>query len=297
MRRTGLGRGLSALMDEVAAATATPQPPGAPTIVAIARIAPNPGQPRRRFEAAALDDLASSMREHGVLQPILVRAVANDRYEIVAGERRWRAAQLAGLHEMPVTVRELDDRTAFEIAIIENVQRADLNAIEEAEGYRRLIDEHGHTLEAVATAVGKSRPYVVNLLRTLELPHDIRQMVIDGRLSASHARAIIGHADAATLAEKAVKEGWSVRQMEAAVRKGAHVEVKPDGGRLRTTTPRDPNLAALEASVADALGTVIRVVPGEEGPWAGTVVVEYQSLDVLDMICQRLLTSPRGFEP
>lgn len=283
-------------MDEVAAASA-PGNTTPPANVAIARIVANAGQPRRRFEPGALADLVASIKDRGVLQPILVRPVAGvdggeGRYEIVAGERRWRAAQQAGLHEMPVVVRELDDRATFEIALIENIQRADLNPIEEAEGYARLVRDYGHSAEEIATAVGKSRSHVANLMRLLELPDDIRQMVIEGRLSMGHARTIIGHLDALALARKAEEQGWSVRQMEAAARKGAGTAtLSPDSGRLATGS-RDANLVALEQSLADALGTAVQVVPGDD-KWSGTVVVQYSALDQLDMICQRLL-GPSG---
>ena len=295
MRKPGLGRGLSALMDEVAAAV----PRGTPASVAIASIAPSLTQPRRRFDPAALVELAESIRERGVLQPILVRPLAGDRYEIVAGERRWRAAQAAGLHEMPVVVRELDDQATFEIALIENIQRADLNAIEEAEGYRRLVDDYGHSLEGLAKSLGKSRSHISNLLRLLDLPEHVREMVIVGRLSMGHARAIVGHLDAYALAELAVKEGWSVRQMEAAARKPAAatpppVVLNPVSGRSASSA-RDANLVALEASMADALGTNVVVTPGD-APYEGTVTIRYSQLDQLDMICQRLLGGTGRFD-
>ena len=289
MRKSGLGRGLSALMDEVAAARPVDAPRAGPTTVPIARVAANADQPRRRFDEAALAELTESVRTHGILQPILVRPLAEGRYEIVAGERRWRAAQAAGLHEIPVTVRELDDRVTFEIALIENIQRADLNAIEEAEGYVRLVEQHGYTPDRVAAAIGKSPSHVRNIMRLLELPDDIRHMVIDGRLSMGHARTIIAHYDAIDLANRAVAGGWSVRQLEAAARKPAKdVELKPDSARSRTGG-RDPNLVTLEESLEHALGLRVEVVPGEEGPYMGSVTIHYSLLDQLDMICQRLM--------
>ncbi len=299
MRRPGLGRGLSALMDEVAAA-ADPAAPGAvPVSVAVARIAAHPGQPRRRFDAAAMAELADSVREHGVLQPILVRPVGGDRYEIVAGERRWRAAQAAGLHEIPVVVRDLDDRAAFEIALIENIQRADLNAIEEAEGYARLIHAHGHTQEAVAKAVGKARSHVANLLRLLDLPEAMRDMVQTGALSMGHARALLTAPDPEALAAQVVARGWSVRQTEAAARKPADPDragITPDSARHTARTGRDPNLVALEQAMADALGSAVQVIPGDF-PYDGTVVVAYSDLSQLDVICQRLLGGSGRFDP
>lgn len=283
-------------MEEVAAASSPPVDAPAPTTLPIAWIAANASQPRRRFEANALAELVDSIRERGVLQPILVRPLAANRYEIVAGERRWRAAQQAGLHEMPVVVRAFDDRNAFEIALVENIQRADLNPIEEAEGYARLVRDHGHSHDDIARAVGKSRSHISNLLRLLELPDGVREMVVAGRLSMGHARSLVGHDNAAGLAEKAASEGWSVRQTEAAARKGPAVELKPDSTRDSVATDRDPNLAALEESLAEGLGVRVRIVPGDEGPYAGTVSVEYSTLDQLDMICQRLLGPDGRFD-
>jgi ParB family chromosome partitioning protein len=181
--------------------------------LAIADIAANPLQPRRHFNSDSMDELIASVRAHGVLQPILVRPVAGGRFEIIAGERRWRAAQAAGLHEMPAVVRALDDRAAFEIALIENIQRSDLNAIEEARGYRRLIDDFSHTQQVLAGIVGKSRSHVTNLLRLLELPEIVQTMVEDGRLAMGHARALAGAADPVALAKRAVAEGPSNRSL------------------------------------------------------------------------------------
>ena len=186
--KRGLGRGLSALMDEVG-------PAATRTVVPLAEIVANPRQPRRRFDAAAMDELIASVRERGVLQPILVRPVGTDdgrrKYEIVAGERRWRAAATAQLHDMPVVIRDLDDAAAFEIALVENIQRADLNPIEEAEGFRRLMDDHGHTQEGLAAIVGKSRSHVANLLRLLDLSPEVRDLVANGDLSLGHAKALM----------------------------------------------------------------------------------------------------------
>ncbi len=293
MRKAGLGRGLSALMDEVAAARPQEGTRAGPMTVAIALVAAHSRQPRRRFEPEALAELTESVRTHGILQPILVRPLPEGRYEIVAGERRWRAAQAAGLHEIPVTVRDLDDRTTFEIALIENIQRADLNAIEEAEGFVRLVEEHGYTPDKVAAAVGKSASHVRNIMRLLELPDDIRQMVIDGRLSMGHARTIISHYDSIDLANRAVANGWSVRQLEAAARKPKpEVELKPDSARSRTSG-RDPNLVTLEQSLENVLGLRVEVVPDDTHGQMGTMTVHYSTLDQLDMVCQRLMSEGR----
>jgi ParB family chromosome partitioning protein len=285
-RATGLGRGLSALMDEVAAAGSSDAGRAPPVAVPISRIVAHAGQPRRRFDVQAMTELTDSIRERGVLQPILVRPLADDRYEIVAGERRWRAAQAAGLHEIPVVVRKLDDVEAYEIALIENIQRADLNPIEEAEGYARLIHDHGHTQEAVSKVVGKARSHIANLLRLLDLPELVRAMVVDGRLSMGHARALAATPDPVALANRAIAEGLSVRQVEALARKPAAVELTPARAR-QATSSRDPNLTALEAQIAEATGIRVTVAVGET-PEVGTVTLNYASLDQLDLICQRL---------
>ena len=211
-KRGGLGRGLSALMDEAAT-------PGAVRMtLPLADIVASATQPRRRFDEVAMDELVESIRARGVLQPILVRPIAGGRYEIVAGERRWRAAAAAQLHEIPVVIRDLDDAAAFEIALVENIQRADLNPIDEAEGYRRLLGEFGHTQEGLAKIVGKSRSHIANLLRLLDLQTDVRELVAVGALSMGHAKALMGAVDPYALAYRAINEGLSVRQVEALAR-------------------------------------------------------------------------------
>ena len=285
-RPSGLGRGLSALMEEVSSTGLANAASPAPVSLPVARIVAHAGQPRRRFDTQAMADLTASIKERGVLQPILVRPLSGNLFEIVAGERRWRAAQAAGLHEMPVVVRELDDTQAYEVALIENIQRADLNPIEEAEGYARLIHEFGHTQDAVAKIVGKARSHVANLLRLLDLPEGVRAMVIDGRLGMGHARALATTADPVALASRAVTEGMSVRQVEAAARKQGDTNVTPESTRHRTDS-RDANLVALERQLAESLGCDISVTVGDS-PDTGTVSVKFASLDQLDLICQRL---------
>ena len=285
-RPSGLGRGLSALMEEVSSTGMVGTASAAPVSLPVARIVAHAGQPRRRFDIQAMTDLTASIRERGVLQPILVRPVAGNMFEIVAGERRWRAAQAAGLHEMPVVVCELDDTQAYEVALIENIQRADLNPIEEAEGYARLIHEFGHTQDAVAKVVGKARSHVANLLRLLDLPEGVRAMVIDGRLGMGHARALAATADPVALAARAVAEGMSVRQVEAAARKQGDTEVAPESSKHRVVT-RDANLIALEGQLAEAIGSNVSITVGDT-PGAGTVSLSFASLDQLDLICQRL---------
>ena len=286
--RKGLGRGLSALMADVDAAP-TPTAPDAPrkaeTLIDVARISPNPDQPRRTFTEDALNELAASIREKGVIQPLILRRNPRDAagYEIVAGERRWRAAQRAQLHEVPAIVRELDDTEVLELAIIENIQRADLNAVEEAAGYRQLMERFGHTQEQVATALGKSRSQIANLLRLLNLPDAVLDMVRDGALSAGHARALVTSADPLSLAREIVKKGLSVRQAEK-MAKGAGTK-SPSNDNV--TPLKDADTRRLEQDLAAALGMKVSIdhVPGQE---AGAVTVRYKSLEQLDDLCRKL---------
>lgn len=285
-RVSGLGRGLSALLEEAA----TPPDAKGPGVarLAVSDIAANPHQPRRNFDAGAMDDLIASVKAHGVLQPILVRPVAGGRFEIIAGERRWRAAQAAGLHEMPAVVRPLDDRTAFEIALIENIQRSDLNAVEEARGYKRLIEDFGHTQQVLSTIVGKSRSHVTNLLRLLDLPEAVQAMVEAGTLAMGHARALIGAADPLALAQRVVSEGLSVRSIEALVAgkappKPRHALSQPTG----QASGNDANVDALEFQLAESLGmpVALSVAPGAS---SGSLTVRFASLDQLDWLCAKL---------
>lgn len=275
-RASGLGRGLSALMDE--AATSAPER----TMLALSDIVPSATQPRRRFNDSAMDELTASIRERGVLQPILVRPIAGRRYEIVAGERRWRAAGAAQLHEIPVVIRELDDAQAFEVALIENIQRADLNPIEEAEGFQRLLRDYGHTQDALAKVVGRSRSHVANMMRLLDLPPEVRGLVAEGALDMGHARALISATNAFELAQRVIAEGLSVRQVEAMVR-------KPRSNRATSrgpSTPRDPNIDALENQIGEALGMSVSLIPSEGS--RGTMVINYSTFDQLDLLCRLL---------
>ncbi|NJS14917.1 MAG: ParB/RepB/Spo0J family partition protein [Sphingopyxis sp.] len=229
-RPSGLGRGLNALLgdalSEVSVGGTAPQPTAAGVSddrdikrIPVSAIRPLPGQPRRHFDEAAIEELADSIRVRGLLQPILVRAAPDGSgYQLVAGERRWRAAQRAGLHDIPALVRSFDDSATYEIALVENIQREDLTAIEEALGYRRLIGDYGHSVDALGRLVGKSRSHIANLLRLLDLPEPVQALVADGSLAMGHARALIGHADAELLARRVVAEGLSVRAVEALVR-------------------------------------------------------------------------------
>lgn len=279
-RPTGLGRGLSALLGDAAAAD-TARPDGVREI-AVSDITPHPGQPRRHFDEDALAELAESIASRGVLQPIVVRP-AGDRYQIVAGERRWRAAQRAQLHSIPAIVRTFDEAATLEVALIENIQREQLNAVEEGEAYRRLIDEHGHTQDALAKLLHKSRSHVANLMRLGDLPDAVRAMVADGRLSMGHARALIGAPDAEALAEQVVKGDLSVRATEAIVKKTK----KPAPIEYKSMPERGSNadIELLERQLGDLLGLKVGIT---HRAGAGTVTVSYATLDQLDMICQRL---------
>jgi len=266
--RRGLGRGLSALMADVnldAPSVAT-EAWRSELKLPVEKIVPNPDQPRRDFQPEALKDLAASLRQKGVIQPLIVRRVPNqDLYEIVAGERRWRAAQIAQLHELPVIVRDFSDSEVLEIAIIENIQRAELNAIEEALAYRQLMDRFGHTQEKIAEALSRSRSHIANLLRLLTLPEDVQQMVKSGTLSAGHARALITTGNAAELAVQVVGRGLSVRDTEELVRKSA---IDPAKRRaLRQRGEKDADTRALESDLSTNLQMSVSIdhLPGGEG--------------------------------
>lgn len=280
-RPSGLGRGLSSLLGEVAQETAV-EGTGSVQMLPVASIEPNPGQPRRHFDEVALGELADSIRSRGLIQPIVVRPHGH-RYQIVAGERRWRAAQKAQLHEVPVIVRDFDDVETLEVALIENVQRQDLNAIEEAIGYKRLIEEYGHTQDALGKLVHKSRSHVANLLRLLELPEKVRDYVAVGELSMGHARALVPAQDPQAYADEVVRRGLSVRDTEKLVRLG--LGRKPSPARPQRAQTPDEDIDALQRQLGDLLGLKVTISHGETG---GTVALGYSSLDQLDMICQRL---------
>jgi ParB family chromosome partitioning protein len=285
-RRRGLGMGLSALLGS-SHETVDDGPQRQPVAAGLRRVPiellrPSRVQPRRRFDDADLEALAASVRINGVMQPLLVRPSADEpgSHEIVAGERRWRAAQRAGLHELPVIERELSDREALEVALIENVQRADLSPLEEAEGYRRLIDDFGHTQEALASAIGKSRSHVANLLRLLALPDPVRAHVEAGRLSAGHARALLGAHDPVGLAAIVLERELNVRQTESLVRAAAKVATS---GRTPSGV-RPADTVALEARLAGTIGLPVRLTPRGEG---GTITIAYSSLEQLDGLMNR----------
>ena len=290
-RKRGLGRGLSALMADVseteeAVARGTV---AAEQYVPIERISPNPEQPRKRFDQDDLDDLAASIKEKGVIQPLIVRKRDDGSYEIVAGERRWRASQIAQLHELPVIVRNFTDVEVLEVAIIENIQRADLNSVEEAAGYRQLMDKFGHTQEKMAEALGKSRSHIANLLRLLNLPEPVLEMLRAGDLSAGHARALVPAEDPVKLAKQIVKGGLSVRAAEALVKKeqaGTSDNIfSKDSAKPKTE--KDADTKALEGDLSASLGMKVELAhkPGQE---AGQMTVHYKSLDDLDELCRKL---------
>jgi ParB family chromosome partitioning protein len=284
-----LGKGLSALLGEAPPPASASEAPakGGVREVEIARITPNPNQPRSHFDEDALAELADSIAERGVLQPILLRPNGQEAFEIIAGERRWRAAQRAGLHVIPAVVRDgLDEEETAELALIENIQREDLNAIEEAEGYRQLINRYGHTQEAIAQIVHKSRSHVANLLRLLDLPEFVRQSLMRGDINMGHARAVAAAPDPEELTREIVRKGLSVRQAEARAKRA-----KKGPGELVLDKSRaiDPDLAALERQLGDMLGVKVQVSHKGQG---GTVALHYSSLEQLDMICQRLTGEP-----
>ncbi len=291
----GLGRGLSALMADVSAqddrVSDGNQPRRPDLLVPIEKVFPNPDQPRRSFRADQLDDLAASIREKGVIQPLIVRrrAAAEGTFEIVAGERRWRAAQMAQLHELPVLVRDFDDTEVLEIAIIENIQRADLNPVEEAAGYKQLMEKFGHTQDKLSSVLGKSRSHIANLVRLLQLPEEVQGYLRDGQLSAGHARALITATDPAGLARKVIQQDLSVRETERlakrAVAEGASDTISAP--KPQKPSEKDADTRALEADLAANIGMKV-TIQHDKGQESGVISIRYTSLDELDDLCQRL---------
>lgn len=281
-----LGRGLAALigeMDQPISEVATKPSVSADRKVAIDLVVRNPKNPRKHFAEAELQDLASSIRQHGIVQPVVARSVADGKFEIIAGERRWRAAQLAGLNEIPVLIREVDDRTALELAIVENVQRADLNPVEEALGYEQLIAEHGYTQNDLGEIIGKSRSHVANSLRLLKLPDIVREMITSGTLSAGHARALIPTSDPVGLARTIIAKGFSVRDAERIAQNNIRAQSQP---ALETkSVQKDPDTLALERSLSDSLGLDVIVNHKGEG---GRLTISYKSLEQLEDVCRLL---------
>jgi ParB family chromosome partitioning protein len=282
--RPRLGRGLAALIGDTGEEMAALSRARGQKRVPVAYLKPNPRNPRTTFAPADLDELTESIREKGVLQPILVRTVAGaaDSYEIIAGERRWRAAQRAGLHDVPIIVVEADDKQALELAIIENVQRADLNPLEEAIGYQRLAEEFAYQQADLAKVIGKSRSHVANMLRLLKLPPKARALVGEGQLSAGHARALLALPDADAVVERIVREGWSVRDVE---RLGQKPTAAQPRARRAKPVPTDPDTRALEKAMSDALGLAVSIHGRGE---AGELRIAYRTLEQLDAVCAKL---------
>ncbi|MXP15213.1 ParB/RepB/Spo0J family partition protein [Altererythrobacter confluentis] len=304
-----LGKGLSALLGETrreeplvrqqaekSSDGASPAEPGAPARItangmaslSVASIEPLPGQPRTHFDEDALDELAASIAARGVIQPIIVRPLAGGRYQLVAGERRWRAAQKARLHEIPAIIRELDEREVMALALIENIQREDLNPVEEARAYQRLSDDESLTQAEIARLVDKSRSHVANLQRLLALPDDVLALVEHGKLSMGHARAMIGHDDAASLAKQVVAQKLSVRDVERMIRAGSTTQ---ETNRRTVRTSRDPakdaDIVAVQGHLEEFLGLPVKIKTDTD-PRSGTVTIRYRTLDQLDLVCQRL---------
>lgn len=291
MRADELEKAASALQTAAPAQNATVQNAnGGVRTIAIEKLKPGQFQPRHHFDDNALQQLAESITAHGILQPLLVRAKGAG-FEIIAGERRWRAAQLAKLHEVPVVVQELDDKQALEIALIENLQREDLSAIEEAEGFQRLMDEFGHTQEVIAEQLGKSRSHIANTLRLLKLPQSVRQMVLTGDLSAGHARALVGAKNPDELADVILKRNLSVRQTEQLVQKSTDGKMKAKTKKQKGFIEKNVDILALEQKVTATLG-LKTVLDTQDNGASGKLVVEYKSLDQLDHLVA-LLTVPR----
>ncbi|QGY00142.1 ParB/RepB/Spo0J family partition protein [Roseovarius faecimaris] len=288
--KRGLGRGLSALMADVADAPATESSPARPDMmVPIEKVSANPDQPRRQFDKDQLDDLARSIREKGIIQPLIVRPHPRrtGEYEIVAGERRWRAGQMAKLHEVPAIVREFDDIEVLEVAIIENIQRADLNPVEEAAGFSQLMEKFGHTQEKLAEVLGKSRSHIANSVRLLTLPLEVQSYLRDGKLSAGHARALITADDPVALAKEVIRKELSVRETEKLAK--AQVEnIFTEKGKSKPAAPgKDADTRALEGDLSANLGMKVAIdhKPGQEG---GALTISYASLDDLDTLCRLL---------
>jgi ParB family transcriptional regulator, chromosome partitioning protein len=281
-----LGRGLAALIGDVGDETSVADSGRKPRRAPIENLRPNPRNPRRLFTETELDELSDSIRERGIIQPIVVRALQDENFEIIAGERRWRAAQRAGLHDVPIAIIEANDAQSLEFAIIENVQRADLNPIEEASGYLALMDDFNRTQDEVARIVGKSRPHVANTIRLLKLPEPVKQLVRSGKISAGHARLLLGHPNAEQIAQEIIDKGLSVRQLEADMRKEGGGQARDAARETKGSgAAKDPDTRALEKRLSDALGLDVSVDHRGEG---GTLRIKYRNLEQLDAVLRKL---------
>jgi ParB family chromosome partitioning protein len=283
--KSRLGRGLAALIGDVGDETAALERTRTPRRLPIELLKPNPRNPRRMFADAEIDELAASIRQRGIIQPILVRTIrgAPDAYEIIAGERRWRAAQRAGMHDVPVVLLEVGDREALELAIIENVQRTDLNPLEEAMGYQALMEEFGHSQDELAKTVGKSRPHIANTLRLLNLPDLVKAYLSENKISAGHARALLGQPDPEALARQVLDKGLNVRQLEALTQDRARKAGKAPKARPRIE--KDADTLAVEKRLSDILGLAVTITHRGEG---GEIRIHYRTLEQLDDVIARL---------
>jgi ParB family transcriptional regulator, chromosome partitioning protein len=282
-----LGRGLAALIGDVGDETSAVDSGRKPRRAPVESLQPNPRNPRRLFTDTELDELSNSIRERGIIQPIVVRALQGDKFEIIAGERRWRAAQRAGLHDVPIAVVEANDAQALEFAIIENVQRADLNPIEEASGYLALMDDFNRTQDEVAQIVGKSRPHVANTIRLLKLSEPVKQLVRSGKISAGHARLLLGQPNAEQIAHEIIDKGLSVRQLEVEMRRDGAAQARDVRREAKGHTggTKDADTRALEKRLSDALGLEVGVDHRGDG---GTLRIKYRNLDQLDAVLKKL---------
>ncbi|ARP99053.1 ParB/RepB/Spo0J family partition protein [Pseudorhodoplanes sinuspersici] len=284
--RSRLGRGLAALMGDVGAESSTSdRAPKSQRRVPIEHVKANPRNPRRIFADAELEELSQSIRERGIIQPIVVRSSKSEpnTFEIIAGERRWRASQRAGLHEVPIVVLEVTDAEALELAIIENIQRADLNPLEEAAGYQALANQYSHSQDDIATIVGKSRSHVANTLRLLKLPDAVKSYINEGKLTAGHARALINQSDPESIARDIVEKGLNVRQVEKLRQDDAKAAKKP---KSTAKARKDANIAALEKQLSDALGLVVEIT--DKGRAGGVLGIRYRTLEQLDDVIAKL---------
>ncbi len=282
-----LGRGLAALLGDVGTDTEAVERGRGQRKIPVAFIRANPKNPRKAFDETSLEELADSIREKGVIQPILVRAVQgiSDQYELIAGERRWRASQRAGIHDIPAVVVEASDRDALEMAIIENVQRSDLNALEEAQGYEQLAAEFGYSQSELAKIIGKSRSHIANTLRLLKLPEYSRSLLVNGALSAGHGRALLAYSDPDSVAKRALEEQLTVRDLERQAQPRGEEAVKKPDKKAKGAIEKDPDTRALEQTLTDALGLIVGINHAGE---KGEVIIRYTTLDQLDALCRRL---------
>jgi len=297
-RKRGLGRGLSALLGEPVSSVVKEEAAGEVIAAAgglrtlpVEHLRPGKYQPRHHFDQTAIDDLAQSIKEKGIIQPLVVRQLAENSYEIIAGERRWRAAQAAMLHDVPVVVRELDDNEALELALIENLQRQDLTPLEEAEGFRRLMDEFQHTQEVLAKVIGKSRSHVANMIRLLGLPEPVKRMMDDGSLSAGHARALLTAQDPIALAKQVIERGLNVRQTEKLAQDAAGSAGRATAARTPQKAEKDTDLVALERSLSNLVGLQVTITTLPRG---GELSIHYNTLDQLDDVIARLSGNARA---